>query len=373
MGRQLAQLGAKPQARQLGAIPHPKQASTIADAMQFHTVSLAKHPVALPDTTNLGPTSQARQLGTATPATQHDMLSPATQPGTVFQKTKLDPRSQAMQLGKGVQASQHDILSPAMQPGTMPQATHFDTTSKANLVQVKTEQQRLASGTKIHSTIFVLQVHGHSPYHRKLHFIPIKKFLGLMAMSYAPVVHNGEKIGVLSNRLPSRASWEILYKVVTGYDIAPTPQDTMRTKRCVSPVPWQAPVAKATKPTELPQKEIPDIPDTKTKLFTQSVMKDSITQVLRPLPRKHKSTVKRKASPRITVHAISGSPLQKRAKPTDFTYTSIVVTNKDNVLLTRNKQNKFWFPGCHIRKGESRAKPQCERLVQKQLEITPDH
>ena len=76
-------------------------------------------------------------------------------------------------------------------------------------------------------------------------------------------------------------------------------------------------------------------------MFTQSVVKDSKIQVLCPLAQKHKSPAKRKASPRITVHGISGSPLQKRAKPADFTYTSIVVTNKDNVILTRNMENKF--------------------------------
>ena len=255
-----------------------------------------------------------------------------------------------------------------MKPGTVPHAAKFDTTSEANLIQVKTEKQRLKSGIIVHSTIFLLQIHGYSTNHRKLHFKPIKRFLGLMVMSSAPLVHNGKKLGVLSNRLPSRASWEILYKVETGCDIAPTPQGTTQTKqRCVSPIPWQAPVTKATEPTEPPRKKIADIPDTRRKKFTKSVVKDSTTQVLQPLAQKHKSTVKRKASPRITVHDISGSPLQKRAKPADFTYTSVVVTNKDNVLFTRNRQNKFWFPGCHIRRGESPGKAAMRALSSKAI------
>jgi hypothetical protein len=98
-----------------------------------------------------------------------------------------------VQLGKVAQATQHNILSPAMQPGTVPHAAKFDTTSKANLIQVKTEKQRLKSGTIVHSTIFVLRIHGYSTNHRKLYFLPIKKFLGLMAMSSAPLVHNGKK------------------------------------------------------------------------------------------------------------------------------------------------------------------------------------
>jgi hypothetical protein len=65
-------------------------------------------------------------------------------------------------------------------------------TSQISLVQVKTEKQRLKSGTIVHSINFVLKLHGCPTSYSKLHFLPIKYFLGLMAMNSSPLVLNGK-------------------------------------------------------------------------------------------------------------------------------------------------------------------------------------
>ena len=98
-------------------------------------------------------------------------------------------------------------------------------------------------------------------------------------------------------------------------------------------------------------------------IFTHSFMTKATANVLRPKAKKNTSSTKRKASPQVTVHGISGSPLQKRANPSDFKYASIVLTNDDKVLLTRNVKISFGFQDVTLRVVNPQAQPHCENLA----------
>ena len=152
---------------QLGTVPQARLLRTVSQATGLDTV---------PRITQLGTMLQATRLGTVSRPNKLDTLSQTTKLGTMPHAKKLNAMPLAMGLGTVSDISQLDMLSykdkirAAAGIITSLRDAPKNATSQASLVQVKTEKQRLKSGTIVHSKIFVLKLHGCPTSYSKLHF-----------------------------------------------------------------------------------------------------------------------------------------------------------------------------------------------------------